>query len=123
MDSKRIPTRFSSFIMLWVTLFGKVCTRTNSRSGRYCTQMLSVLLPESQRNTPSPPFSKTVRASAAAFSSITPFSSSISKRFPSYIVVLPEPAITVPSAAHKNTSADLPKYVVFSILCKYSSAK
>mgnify|MGYP006990126274 CR=1 FL=1 len=78
--SSCMPTRFSSLIMLWVTLFGNVCTSTYLLLGRYVTQILSVLLSESQINAPFPPFSNTPLTPAAVFLSITPSDSNNSTR-------------------------------------------
>ena len=58
MLSSMLPVRFALLIMVWVTLFGNICTRTYSLSGRLITQILSVLLPFGQMNAPSPPNSK-----------------------------------------------------------------
>ncbi len=103
-----IPTMFPAFIIFWVTLLGKTCTRTYLLSGRYVTQILSVLLSGLHIKAPSPPFSKIFLAPAAVSASIMPDASSISSKSSSYSLPF-ELAIILPSGMHKYTSAVSPK--------------
>ena len=120
--SRRIPTKFSSCIILCVTFLGNVCVRTYLFLGRYIEQILSVSLSELQRKAPSPPFLKIFLTPLAAFPSMTPVFVSSSINFLPYSLPL-ELAITVPSGILRYTFAGSPKYVVFNISFRYSSAR